>query len=241
MKQQFTILNKYTELFIAVSSKADGGMKIRYDLDKDIETLQNREKYLKQFGLSNSDIITAQLIQGDNITSVSKKDIGKVIPNTDSLITSDRGAYLAITTADCLPIFIYDPKKQTIALVHAGWKGLAVGIIEKTIEQLIDDYKSEPQNLIVGIGAGIDTCHFEVKEDVANKFTDYKDEIEIRDNKTFIDLKQIALKQLLKAGVSKSNIEINPDCTYHNEEYFSFRRDKTLPLKANLVVFGLKD
>lgn len=241
MKQQFAIFNKYPNLLIAVSSKADSGMKIRYELDKDIETLQNREKYLKQFGLSNSSVITAQLIQGDNIASVSKKDIGKIIPNTDSLITSDKGAYLAITTADCLPIFLYDPKKQIIALIHAGWKGLAVGIIGKTLKRLIDEYKTEPQDLIVGIGAGIDICHFEVKEDVASKFKQYKDEIELRDNKTFINLKQIALKQLLEAGVNKENIEINPDCTYHNEEYFSFRRDKALPLKANLVVFGLRN
>src|SRR3989344_6942325 len=145
MRTQFTIFNKYPHLFIAVSSRADGGMKIRYELDKDIETLQNREKYLRQFGLSNSSVTTAQLIQGDNIASISKKDIGKIIPNTDSLLTSDKDIFLAITTADCLPIFLYDPNRQTIALIHAGWKGLAVGIIDKTIKHLHREYKSKAE------------------------------------------------------------------------------------------------
>lgn len=217
-------------------------MKIRYELDKDYVTLENRETFLKQYEIGNKNIVTARLIQHNDVKLVSKKDAGKIIASTDSLITNDKRVFLAITTADCLSIFIYDPIKEAVALVHAGWRGLDLGIIDKTIRQLIKDFGSKAEDMIAGIGPGIGLCHFEVKEDVASKFRQYPEAMQERNGKIFIDLKQIAFRQLLEEGIKQENIEVNPDCTYHEEEkHFSFRRDKTLPLKANLVVLGLKD
>lgn len=236
----FSIFHKFPNLFVAISMKRDGGMKIRYELDKDETTLKNREKFLRQYGITNGRVITAHLIQRDNIKLVSNKDAGKIIANTDSLITNQKRIFLAITTADCLPIFIFDSKKEAVALIHAGWRSLTLGILGKTIKQMRKNFGSIPGDLIIGIGPGIGICHFEVKEDVVSKLKQYRKAIQERNGKIFIDLKQIAFKQLVKEGVKQESIEINSDCTYHEEEkYFSYRRDKTLPLQANLVVMGL--
>lgn len=215
-------------------------MKIRYELDRDETTLKNREKFVRRYGITNDRIVTAHLTQGNNIKLVSNKDGGKIIEDTDSLITNEKGIFLAITTADCLPIFILDPKKEAIALIHAGWRGLGLDILGKTLKQMKKNFGSIPKDLIIGIGPGISICHFEVKEDVVNKFREYQKTIQKRKGKIFIDLKKIAFEQLLKEGVEQENIEINPDCTYHEiGEYFSYRRNKILPLQANFVVMGL--
>jgi len=240
MKSELESFSRLPSLLVATSSKKDGGMKIRYEMDYDAETLQNRQEFVLQLGISDKDVVTAKLAQGDTVAVVSKDDRGSIIHDTDSLITKDKGVFLAITTADCLSVFLYDSKHGVIALIHAGWKGLELGTIAKTIERMHAEYGTLGTDLMVGIGAGIGVCHFEVQQDVADRFVEYKSEIQIRDGKIFIDLKQIAAKQLLRAGISENSIEVNPDCTYHNEEYFSFRRDKTSPLQANLVLFGMR-
>ncbi len=234
MKQDlpvFSNLSKFSNIFIAISTKKDGGMK---------DSNFNKEKFLARFSINPKYVISAGLTHGNNVKKVSKYDLGKVIENTDSIITNERKVFLSITTADCLSVFLYDPKKNAIGLIHAGWRGLVKNIIGKTIKQLEVDFRSHARDLIVGVGPGIGVCHFEVKKDVERNFGKYKEAIEKKDGKIFIDLKKVALMQLLKEGLKKVNIDINLDCTYHEvEKYFSYRRNRTMPLKAQLVVMGL--
>ncbi|MBI2028015.1 MAG: peptidoglycan editing factor PgeF [Candidatus Levybacteria bacterium] len=213
-----------------MSKRKDGSMK---------NSSFNRQKFLSQFRIDNKDTVTAGLVHGNNIKHVSKYDLGKFIKNTDSLITNEKGVFLTITTADCLPILLYDPKKEAIGLIHAGWRGLVLNIVGHTVKRMGKDFGSKAKNIIAGIGPGISVCHFEVKKDIEKKFKKYQKAIEKRNGKILIDLKKIAFLQLLEGGVKRENIEINPECTFHKEIYFSFRRDRVLPLKAQLVVMGL--
>lgn len=197
-------------------------------------------KKSKAFEIKNKNIVSARQIHGNKIKKVSKNNKGKIIQNADGLMTNEKGITLSIRTADCLSIFIFDSKKNVIALLHAGWRGLESNIVGKSIKKLIKEFGSDAKDIVVGIGPGIGICHFEVKEDVKDKFKKYKNAIERKNERIFINLKQIALEQLLKEGIKEKNIEINPDCTYHeNEKYYSFRRDKMIPLKTNLSVMGL--
>lgn len=236
----FSIFNKYPNVIIAISAKEDGPMKVRYELENDNKTLSNRSKFLKKYGITNDMVVSARLAQENSMRLVTKSDVGKFIPETDGLFTNEKGLYLSITIADCFPIFLYNPKNEAIGLIHVGWKGLDKKIIFNAVDALGKNYKVKPENLIVGIGLGIGVCHFEVKDDVLNRFRVYKDEIVKRGDKYYLDLKKIAVKQLFNLGIKKENIEVSPLCTYcEKDKYFSYRRDNSFPLEAMIVIIGM--
>jgi len=237
----FTIFNKFPNLLVAISLRKDGGMKIDENSNQNNQTLINRKNFLSKINLLPKDIVSAKLEHGSNVKIVSKKNCGSFIPFTDGLITKEKKVFLSITVADCLPVVLYHPKTNTIALIHAGWKGLNQNIIQKAIKELIKVFNINPQELIAGIGPGIEECHYEIKKVLVKKFNSYKKAISEKNNSFFLNLKFIAQKQLIKAGIKKENIQISPVCTYcEAENYFSFRKDKTNPTKAMIVVAGIK-
>ena len=157
----FRIFKDCPNLILAFSEKSDGPMK---------GSLQNRERFFNKLGIDKNLIIRADLVHGNKVKLVSYKNAGKPIEKTDGLLTKDKNLFLTITTADCLPIFIYDPEKETIGLIHGGWKSLANNILAKAVKGL-------SSNTLVGIGPGISQCHFEVKQDLLKAFKPYLKEI----------------------------------------------------------------
>ena len=86
------------------------------------------------------------------------------------------------------------------------------------------------------------SCHFEVKEDFLLKFKSYPEAILKKHGKNYVNLKDIAKKQLEAARIKERNIEISPICTYcHSDKYFSFRKDKSRPVEAMIVIAGMPD
>ncbi|KPJ54567.1 hypothetical protein AMJ47_04120 [Parcubacteria bacterium DG_72] len=218
----FKVFEKYPNLVIGFSEKKNGPMKF---------SLKNRERFFNKLGIDKSLVVRADLVHKNKVALVSKKEAGCLIKKTDALITKQKNVFLTITTADCLPIFIYNPKKEIIALVHAGWKNLASGILKNTI-------KKTGKNVVVGIGPGISQCHFKVGQDVLNYFKPY---LEYSLKGCFLDLKKIAKLQLIDLGVKKENIETNPECTFClKDKYFSHRRQGLKNLKTMIAVVGKK-
>ena len=156
----FAIFEKYPDIVALISKKKDGAMKF---------SDENKERFLKKLGIDNKSIIGAGLVHGDNIEIVSNREAGEKIEKTDGLVTADKGLFLTLTIADCLPIFLYDPEKEIIGLVHGGWRSLAKNILTKAIEKI----PSFPKDILIGIGPGISQCHFEVKEDLLVEFRPY--------------------------------------------------------------------
>ena len=190
---------------IAMSLRPDKNMKVYYDFGKDKEALVNRERFLEKLNLSGKNLVSVKSISGSNIEIVTEKDLGNFIGNTDGLITARKNVYLAITIADCLPVIIFDPKKEVIGLLHCGWKGIEKNIIEKAVNKMKDIFDSDPQDIIAGIGPGIGTCHFEVKEDLMEKFSSYPEAFR-KEEKNFMDLKLVAQKKLEECGVRKETL-----------------------------------
>lgn len=231
---------KDKNLFIFISTKKGGSMKLSNDLSKNRIIEKNRTAFFKKIKIDKNLVVGAKLIHENNVQIVTKKQAGKSIVKTDGLITNEKNLFLTITVADCLPIFFYDTKKQIIALVHAGWRGLAKNILKKTVKKLIHDFQSKPEDILLKIGPGIDKCHFEVKKDVLDKFENFTNAILKKDKKTYLDLKKIAKQQLIDLGIKEKNIKINPDCTYClKDKYFSYRRDKPKDLETMIIVFGM--
>lgn len=237
----FSKLNKYQNLLIQISSKKDYSMKLS---DEDINNKiiwNNRRKFLNKLDLKPDQAVFTDLVHGIKIKDVGKNDAGKIINRTDGLITKEKELFLSITVADCLPVFLFDPINQAIGLVHAGWKGLDKNILKEIINKLKKDLKSDPKKILVGIGPGISKCHFEVKKDLLIKFKEYGNIILNKNGKYYLDLKEIAKRQLINSGALEENIEISSECTFClKNKYFSYRRDKPKELQTMMAIFGLK-
>tara|TARA_Y100001970_G_scaffold118098_1_gene146671 strand:- start:582 stop:1286 length:705 start_codon:yes stop_codon:yes gene_type:complete len=148
------------------------------------------------------------------------------IKNTDALFTSSNKVSLAIMSADCLPIAIANSEGTEIALIHAGWRGLASGIIDKTLKM----FELDNKELKAWLAPCISQKEYEVGKDVYEAFTKLDEEsvksfMKINSRKWLFDLKDQAKRILEKSEVSVSQSNY---CTYNDEElFYSYRRDKT--------------
>ena len=148
--------------------------------------------------------------------------LGGVLPfKADGLITQKTGMPLTVRTADCLSIFLFDPKHNVISLLHAGWKGTRKKIVSQAVKLLKKEFKTDPRNLKVAFGPSIRSCCYEVGKEFKAFFPGA---VAARNNKLYLDLPLINKKELLKAGVARKNILDCGICTHCNPRYFSYRR-----------------
>ena len=217
-----------------ISQKGDGQMRIR----EGNFALENRKRYFSKYGIDFHKVVSADLEHGNTVFIVDEKHFGKTIPESDALVTGRTGIYLAVTVSDCVPIFFYD-EKRVIGIAHAGWRGVVSNIANKVINSMCKKFSSDPRNIKVYVGPHIKKCHFEIRQGIISQFKDYPYSIEKRNGRVFINLEKIIRSQLRDAGILASNIEISPDCTYCNDKYFSFRRDKPTEVMSQIAYIAL--
>ena len=202
--------------------------------DKIKNIKKNIEKVCKKIGCNKKNLILLDQVHSNivhNVNRVTKKKL-----KGDSLITGKKGIALGILTADCAPVFIYDPINNLISALHAGWKGAFKQIISKTIKK----FKIKGSNLndlIVVIGPCISKNNYEVKKDFLNKFIvkekSNKNFFNYKNNKIFFSLNGFIKKSFLDLGIK--NIEIIKKDTYIlSNNFFSARRS----LKEKLDDYG---
>lgn len=144
--------------------------------------------------------------------------------NVDGILTNQKDEILSLTFADCTPIYLYDPIKNVIGNIHSGWKGTVLKIAKVSIEEMIKNYDSNPENIIACIGPTIRKCHFEVEEDVKNMFLEsFNDEEiisigEIKDGvqKFYVDTVLANTKLLKSLGLKEENIIDSKICSVCN-------------------------
>lgn len=225
---------QFTEVGAVMSEKEDGTMRLR----DDGENMENRIRFFEKAGIDSNRVVGAKLDNGVNVRIILYNK-EKIINETDALITKEKNIFLSISVADCLPIFFYESEAKIIGIAHAGWRGIAGGVIENTIEKIIES-GGEAKNLKIAIGPGINKCHFEVGIDVAERFENYQEYVLEKNNKYFIDLRGIAKSKLNERGVKTENIEDHNICTFSSPNLFSFRRDKPETVEAMVAVIGLR-
>lgn len=193
------------------SSASDGHMGV--------SSPENRKKFYKKIGINEKNVADIIVSHSDKIKIASKKDGGKYFDGYDAIITDDNSLVLALTVADCMPISVFDPVQNKVALVHCGWKNLVKGLIAKVVKKMSGD----PTNFIVYIGPHICQKHYEIRSDVSAKFKGY-DAIKKDGKKEFLDIGEVARKQFLKAGIDNGNMKVDNKCTFENKNFFSYRR-----------------
>lgn len=148
----------------------------------------------------------------------------------DALITAIPKVCIGVTTADCVPIVLYDKVEHIAGVAHAGWKGTVQRIVSKTVEQMGTYYGTKAEDLIALIGPSISQKAFEVGEEVEDQFLNAGFDLQtisIRNrntNKLHIDLKLTNQMLLESLGVNKQNIYISPICTVEDTDFYSARR-----------------
>lgn len=195
------------------------------------EALSNRKIFLQSLGINYRDLVCAKQIHASGIRYVKEEDRGKgalsyanAIADTDALITDKRNLPLAIFTADCLSIFLYDHQTPAISLIHAGWQGSSKEYIAtKTVKFMQEKFNTRLGDLCVGLGPAIRSCCYEVGEEFRDYFTGGLTE---RNGRYYLDLVSINKQQFLDLGVKEKNIFDSKICTScQNEDFFSFRKE----------------
>jgi YfiH family protein len=214
-------------LHIQYSQKTDGDMDFRSSENPE-EIIENRKKFLAQFGLQLEDTLVMELEHQDKILLVNTSHKpGKPTDHliTEALITQEKGLVLFLKTADCLPITFYDPVTETLALAHLGRKSTDLKLSEKVLAQMKEIYQSEPKNVQVFIGPGIHKESYIYKAPLQ----EYSEELTLftetlSNGEISIDLVGCNIAQLTQAGVKKENITVDPTDTATSPQYFSHYR-----------------
>ena len=155
----------------------------------------------------------------------------------DAVITNIPSVCIGVSTADCIPILLFDQQKHVVAAVHAGWRGTVQHIAKKAVEAMKATYGSSPSDLLAQIGPGISLQSFEVGQEVYDAFAAegfFMEEISRlmpssqgieNEEKWHIDLPACNRLQLLEAGLQNEQIHTLAVCTYEQHaDYFSARR-----------------
>lgn len=156
----------------------------------------------------------------------------------DAIVCDERKRVLAIMTADCLPILICNQRGTEVAAIHAGWRSLASGIIEKTLQKM----KTPPSQLRAWLGPCIQQSAYEVGEEVRDAFIQldpihqeaFTENTANPDSKFQFDIQQVAESELKKFGLD--HITRDASCTFErNDLFFSYRRDGQTGRMAALI------
>jgi len=192
------------------------------DIKKNV--IKNLKIASKKIGIKKNKLILLNQIHSNNIYYLNKILKKKLVG--DGLITNVKGLGIGILTADCVPILFYEPKKNIIGAIHAGWKGA----YKKIVKKMINYFKkkgSKINDICAVIGPGISQNNYEIKDDFKNKFLnqDIKNKkyfIKYK-NRIFFNLKDYIFDQLRNCGVN--NIEIIKKDTFNTKnKFFSARR-----------------
>ena len=106
---------------------------------------ENYRRFCAAIGADMGNIVCASQVHGDTVRTVTAADLGIGLDEpepwqADGLVTDIPGVTLAVYSADCLPILLYDPVRRVVGAVHAGWRGTALGIAAKAVERMVDCY-----------------------------------------------------------------------------------------------------
>lgn len=221
--EKFAIQN----VISAFSRASDGNMSFSFGATG--SSLENRKRFLAPLGIDYRDLVTAKQVHGKNVEAISVEqksrgalDYESSIPDTDGFITDLPRVPIAILTADCLSIFIYDPTHLAIAALHAGWRSTEKNIAQEGVLAMQKKFGSSAQDLQVGFGPSIRPCCFEVEKDFKSNFPFGLIQ---REGKVYMNIALINQRQLMAAGVKADNIFDPGFCTFSDPDFYSFRKD----------------
>ena len=190
--------------------------------DSSENVLANREQIKKAVGFKH--LVSAKQVHDSKVyvvDGVPDEDIE--VEGFDALITNVPGIGLMIQQADCQAVFLFDPEKKAVGIVHVGWRGSVADIIAETVYTMSQTFSTETVDIIAAISPSLGPCCAE--------FINFRSELpaalhgyQVQPN--YFDFWKISRDQLSAAGIRPENIHVAGICTCCNPDFFSYRREK---------------
>jgi copper oxidase (laccase) domain-containing protein len=176
------------------------GLDVRTDRESALARLESTHATARhELGVGSVAFVTGKQVHGAEVATVTSANAA-VQPVADGLITNDPSVCLGVYVADCCPVFIVDPRRRAIGLLHSGRKGSELGIARVAVEKMQREFGSHAEDLIVQLGPCIRACHYEV--DFAARIV--------------ASCREAGVRQIHDPGT----------CTAcHPEKYYSYRRE----------------
>lgn len=218
----------FTERLAGVSPPPFAGLNLGFSSgDRPDLVLENRRRLCRALGIDR--FALGHQVHGAAVTEVGREGAGagfedpaQTVPATDALVARHAGVALAVITADCLPVALADPASGTVAAVHAGWRGVAAGLLGRALDRFDD-----PSRLRAAVGPGIGPDHYEVGQEVLDavaEATGGAARVERRDGSAFLDLPGTVAAFLGARGVG--SVEESGVCTAcEGDRFYSYRRE----------------
>lgn len=192
---------------------------------------RNRRLAAAALGADPRRMVEAQQVHGRRAAVAGPRDAGHTLPGVDALLTDSPGVWLAVHTADCVAVLVVDPVRPAVAAIHAGWRGIASGVVPAALAGLADAYDTAAARCLVALGPAIGPCCYEVDRPVADAMAGafwWPIASEpAGPGKWYLDLRAAIRGQLIAAGVEPGCIEVTPGCTRCQPDlYFSYRRER---------------
>lgn len=192
------------------------------------------ENYRRLLGAVEMDPARAVLslqVHRDDVRLCTSADAGKGLMRerdyeADALITGEKGLPLVVFSADCGTVLLHDPAAGCVGAVHAGWRGCAAGIVEKTVREMARLLGARPERILAALGPCIGKCCFETDSDVPEAMAssalgaEAEPYLERRGTKYHVDLAGLNRQWLLRAGVLPEHIEVCGLCTACRPDLF---------------------
>ena len=215
----------------------------RYCGDDETHTALNREALCQLLGIDADHLVMPHQNHGTRVARIDEAFLSSpsaerqaALEGVDALMTNVRGVCIGVSTADCIPLLLYDPRHHAVCAVHAGWRGTLARIAEKAVAAMTEAYGSHPSEIVAQIGPGIGLDSFEVGEEVYDAFATagfqmtslcrrYPSSADPQAEKWHIDLPECNRQQLVGSGLQPDRIALCGICTYQScDRFFSARR-----------------
>jgi YfiH family protein len=239
---KFQNLGRFSKLLHFVTTRS-GGVSIApynslnlglHTADNPAHVLQNRALLANKIGIDGYKILYASQVHSGDVKVIDEEAVAdgilQINPETDAMVTHIPGICLMVMVADCVPVLLFDPVKNVIAVIHAGWRGTVQKIVGNTIAAMQTNYGSNPSDLIAAIGPSIGPCCYQVGEEVKlsveSSFGSTEGYlVKQKESEKFnFDLWFSNHKQLTDKGLKVENIEVAGICTKCNSDiYYSSR------------------
>lgn len=215
MRPLFPELESAPEMWL--SERVDGSMK----------EIPQREQFLRALAIDAKKMPLLKQIHGARILSVNGATEAE--EEGDGLINAG-DTVLGVRVADCLPVFAWSQSRRWRALLHAGWRGIAAGIVQKLLE-----WMPVADDLQLAIGPGIGPCCFEVGEEVRQVFLHESAFFHLREACLYLDLRAVVAGQFRAAGIAQQRIHIDATCTRCETALWSHRREESGSMLAIMM------
>ena len=241
---------------VAFSTTRQGGCSVgnyaafninHYCGDDEVAIRVNRGLLCQTLGISEEQLIMPHQVHRTEVARIDEAffhctatEQAQRLEGIDAVMTDLHDVCIGVSTADCIPILLYDIRNRACAAIHAGWRGTVSRIAEKALAKMSAAYGTRPQDVMAEVGPGISLECFEVGDEVYEAFAAagfVMQDISERRGKWHIDLPECNRLQLVAAGVPETQIAMSGICTF--KEHMRFFSARRLGIQSGRIYTGI--